>query len=63
MAYCINQGTAYALASKVVELPVCDSCKQSRPVQELPAECNAGEIFVVSLCKDCLLSLAAELEE
>lgn len=62
MAYYINQGTAYTLASKVVYLSEWQESHSDRPVQELPAECNAGEIFVVTLCRDCLLQLAAELK-
>lgn len=60
MPYTVFYHKDYPLTSKVT-VDKCDRCKIKKLIQELPAEHNAGEIFVTSLCKDCLITLASEM--
>ena len=47
--------------TNIQEVP-CDIC-ESTPVQEIPVEQNIGEAYSLYICKQCLLTLAAELPE
>ena len=44
-----------------IDWEFCHSCKEQKWVQQLPAESNAGEFFVVYLCASCLIKLVHEL--
>lgn len=62
MAYTVKFHEEYVGVS-YINKGACDSCKRSNlPIQELPAEVNAGEYYDVKLCKVCLIKLANELE-
>ena len=62
MLYKIKVGKPYEIAS-TISLNTCDCCRRTVPVQELPVEHNAGELYSAYLCCNCLIQLAKEIIE